>query len=117
MTGAVNEEGAMLQHDHARHACNEKGAKRSPPSVPKKADHDRDEEADYNRDRLDMPMLPADQFVSLKVADIIQGMIGMQFEKEPADMRVKETFRDAVGIVVIIDILVVAAVLARPGQD
>src|SRR5207248_7029695 len=115
VTGAVDEEGAMLQDDDARHACNEEGTERSPPSVPKKADHGRDEEAHHDRDQLDVSMLPADQLVSLKVADVIQGMIGMQFEKEPTDMGVKETFRDAVGIVVIIDILVVAAVLAGPG--
>ena len=107
----------MLQHDDARHACNEKSPERSAPSVPKNANHGRDEEADHNRDRLDVPMLPADQLVSLKVAYVIQGMIGMQFEKEPTDMGMKETFRDAVGIVVIIDVLVMAAVLACPGQD
>ena len=117
VTGAVDEEGAMLQDDHACHARDEKGAERSPPSVPKKADHDRDEEADHDRDQLDVSMLPADQLVSLKVADVIQGMIGMQFEKEPTDMGVKETFRDAVGIVVVIDVFVMTAMLARPGQD
>src|ERR1700674_606907 len=117
VTGAVDEEGAMLQDDYARHAGDEESAERSLPSVPKKADHRRQDEADHDRDRLDMPVLPADQFVSLEIGYIIERMVGVQLEKEPTDVGVKEAFRDAVGIVIMIDVLVMAPMFACPGED
>src|ERR1700674_721991 len=83
VTGAVDEEGAMLQDDYARPAGDEERAERSLPSVPKKADHRRQDEADHDRDRLDMPVLPADQLSRWRSATLSSGWSGVSFKKRP----------------------------------
>ena len=64
-----------------------------------------------------MSILPADKLILLKVGDVVVWLIGVQFENQPPDVRVKKTFRDIVRIIVMIDMLVMAAMFARPHQD
>src|SRR5205085_187848 len=41
----------------------------------------------------------------------------MELEEQPADVGVEKAFRDAVGIIVMIDVLMVPPMFARPHQD
>ena len=74
-------------------------------------------EAHHDRDPLDVSILPDHQGISLQVRDIVVRLGRIQLENQPADVGEEETFRDAVGIVVVIDVLVMAPVFARPHQD
>ena len=46
VTGAVDEEGAMLENHDARHACDQECAERAGPAVPPKTEKRRQNEAD-----------------------------------------------------------------------
>ena len=66
---------------------------------------------------MDIAVLPADELVFLQVSYVIVWLIRLQLEKQPSDMRIKEAFRDAVRIIVMIHMLVMAPMFARPHQD
>src|ERR1043166_293037 len=117
MTGAVNQEGAMLQDNDARDAGNEESPERALPSAPEKTQQRGQSETDENGDGLHMSILPADEAVFLKIGHVVVGLIGIELKQEPADMGVKKSFRDAVGIIVMIDVFMVAAMFACPHQD
>ena len=62
-------------------------------------------------------MLPHHQPVFLQIVYVIEWRLGQELEQEPADVGVKESFADVVGIFLVIDVLVMAAMFARPHQD
>jgi hypothetical protein len=51
-----------------------------------------------------MAILPDDQLILLQVGDVVVRLLGIQLEDEPPDVGVEKTFRDAVGIIVVIDV-------------
>ena len=117
VTCAVNQKSAMLQHNNARNARDQEPTERSNPAVPEKTKERWEAEADQNGDPVNMSILPADKLVLLKIGDVVVWLIGLQFEKQPADVRVKKAFRNAVRIVVMIDMFMMAPMLARPHQN
>jgi len=82
----------MLKSNDARDASNQERAQCSLPPIPQKAEHGWQDKADHNCDGLDVPVLPAHKLVALKIGYVVEGRIGVQFEKQPSDMRVKEAF-------------------------
>lgn len=107
----------MLQENDAGHAGDQESAERSLPTVPPKTENYRRDEANENGDPLNISILPADKLVPLQVGHVVVGLIRIQFENKPADVRVEKAFRDIIRVVVVIDMLMVAAMFARPHQD
>jgi hypothetical protein len=66
---------------------------------------------------LDVSILPDNEGISLQVRHIVVGLRWIQFENQPANVREEEAFRDAVRIIIVIDVLVVAAMFARPHEN
>ena len=106
-----------MQDNDSRNSCDQEPAERSLPSIQEKAESCRDAKADQDGDPLHMSVLPANKFVLLKIGDIVVWRIWLQLEKQPADVRVKEAFRNAVRVIVMIDMFMMAAMFARPHQD
>ena len=107
----------MLQHNDSRNPRDQESTERSMPSIPQSAEDGRDTEADQDRDPLDVPILPANELVFLQVGYVILRLIGIQLEKQPSDMRVEKPFRNTVWIIVMIDMLMMTPMFARPHQN
>src|SRR5947208_10891850 len=107
----------MLQHYDSRNPGDQESTERSLPSIPQKAEDDRDAEADQDGDPLDVSVLPANEFVFLQVGYVIVRLIGLQLEKQPSDMREKKSFRNTVRIIVVIHMLMMTPMFARPHQN
>ena len=59
-------------------------------------------------------VLPGDQFVVVKVVDIVEGGLRLQFEHQPSHVCPEKTFGDIVGVIVCIHMFVVLAVFRAP---
>ena len=66
---------------------------------------------------MHISILPADKPVFLEIGYVVVWLIVMELEKEPSDVRVEETFRNTVGILVMIHVLVMAPMFACPHQN
>ena len=116
MTRAVNKKCAVLQHNDSRHPRDQESAERSLPSIPQSAEGGRDTEADQDRDPLDVSILPANELVFLQVGYVVV-RLGLQLEKQPSDMREKKSFRNTLRIIVVIHMLMMTPMFARPHQN
>ena len=61
-------------------------------------------------------MLPHHDLVRLQVFDIVQCWVKFLFKQNPTDVCVPEAFLDVVGIVLVINVFVVAAMISTPHQ-
>ena len=52
-----------------------------------------------------MAILPADKLVFLQVRHIVVGLLRLQLEKQPSDVREEKAFRNTVRILVVIDMM------------
>ena len=66
---------------------------------------------------MDVSVLPDNQSISLQVRHIVVGLRRTQFENQPANVGKEETLRDAVRIIIVIDVLVMAAMFTRPHEN
>src|SRR5437773_683625 len=107
----------MLQHYDSRNPGDQESAERSLPPIPQKAENGRDAETNQDRDPLDISILPTDQLVFLQIGYVVVRLIVIQLEKQPADVRVKKAFRNAIRIIVVIHMLMMAPMFARPHQN
>ena len=107
----------MLQDNDSRNSRDQKSAECSLPAIPQKAENCRDSEADQDGDPLDVSILPADEFVFLQVGYVVVWLIGLQLEKQPSNVRIEKAFRNAVRIIVMIHMFVMAPMFARPHQN
>jgi hypothetical protein len=107
----------MLQHNDSRNPRDQETTERSLPSIPQSAEDCRDTETDQDRDPLDVSILPANELVFLQVGYVVVRLIGIQLENQPTDMRVKKPFRNTVRIIVMIHMLMMTPVFARPHQN
>lgn len=106
----------MLQDNDSRNSRDQESAECSLPAIPQKAEYRGDAKTHQNRDRLNMSVLPGDELVFLQIGHVVVGLVRLQFEKQPPNVRVKEAFRNAIRVIVMIDMFVVAAMFARPHQ-
>ena len=86
-------------------------------AIPDRAQGCRQTHADQDRQEMDVAMLPHHPGILLQVVHVIEGRLRQKLEEQPADVGVKKTFADVVRVFLVIDVLVVPAVLARPHQD
>jgi hypothetical protein len=107
----------MLQHNDSRNPRDQESAECSLPSIPQKTEDGRDAETDQNRDPLDVSILPANELVFLQVRYVVVRLIGLQLEKQPTDMCEKEHFRNTLRIIVMIHMLMMTPMFARPHQN
>ena len=64
-----------------------------------------------------MAILPADELVLLEIGHVVVWLLVVQLKKQPADVRMKEAFRNAIRVIVLIDMFVMPAMFACPHQD
>ena len=107
----------MLQDNDSRDARDQKSAECSTPPIPEKAKNCRDSEGGQDGDPLDVSILPADELIFLKVGYVVVWLIRLQLEKQPSDMGIEKAFRNAVRIIVMIHMFVMAPMFARPHQN
>src|SRR4026209_656302 len=114
VTRAVDQKCAVLLYNDSRNPRDQESSESSLPSIPQKAEDGRDAEADQDGDPLDVSILPANELVFLQVGYVVVRLIGLQLEKQPSDMRVKKPFRNTVRIIVMIHMLMMTPMFARP---
>ena len=107
----------MLQDNDSRNSRNQESAERPLPTIPQKAEYRRDAKTHQDRDRLNMSVLPGDELVFLQIGYVVVRLIVIQLEKQPADVRVKKAFRNAIRIIVVIHMLMMAPMFACPCQN
>ena len=107
----------MLQHNNLRDSADEKTAESTDPSVPERAEQCWQTEAHQNRNQMNMSMLPHHERIFLEIGHIIERRLRPKFEQKPANVRMKKPFGDVVGVLVMVDVFMVAAVIARPHQN
>ena len=106
----------MLQDNDSRNSRNQKSAKCAEPPIPEKTEHGRQAKTDDDRNPLNISILPADELVPLEIGHVVVRLLIVQLKKQPADVRVKESLRDAIRIIVMIHVFVMPAMFARPHQ-
>ena len=62
-------------------------------------------------------MLEHDHAISKQVRDIIHGRNGAKFEEQPSHVSVKETLRDVIRIIIMVNELVVTTMIGTPLQS
>ena len=62
-------------------------------------------------------MLPHHQLIFLQIGHVIERRLRPELEQQPADVRVEKTFADVVRVLVMIDMFMMAAMIARPHQN
>src|SRR5262245_40688818 len=66
---------------------------------------------------MNVSMLPHYQRIFLQIGDVIEWRLRLELEQHPADVSMKKTFGDIVRVVVVVDMLMMPAMIARPHQD
>ncbi len=117
MAGGVNQEGTVLEHDDLGYAANEKTSERADPSVPPCAEQRGQSKTHQHREQVNMTMLPHHQRIFLQIGHVIERRLGPELEQQPANVRVEKAFSDVVRVFVVIDMFVMAPMLARPHQN
>ena len=100
----------------SRNPGNQKRTECASPSIPQSACNRWKNKADNDGDELDLAMLPANKSCLSVDRERCRRRIAVELKDEPADVRIKEAFRYTVGVVIVIDMLVVAAMFARPHE-
>ena len=107
----------MLEHNDFSYAADQKSAQCSDPAIPERPDYSRQSKTHQDREHMNVAMLPHHQRIFFQIGYVIKGRLRPQLKQQPANVRMKKSFADVVGIVVMIDMFVVPAVIARPQQD
>ena len=104
----------MLKHDDFGDAADEKTTERADPTVPKRAEQSRQNKTHQHGKRMNMSMLPHHQRIFFQIGHVIERGLRPEFEQKPANVGVKKSFADIVRILVMIDMFMMAAMIARP---
>src|SRR5438034_5146127 len=107
----------MLEHHNFRDATNEKTSQRAEPPIPEKTSQRRQTKAHQHREGVNMSMLPHHQRIFFQIGHIIERRLWPELKQQPADVSVEKTLGDVVRILVVIDMFMVTAMIARPHQD
>ncbi len=117
MAGAVDEESGVLRRYDAGDAADQQTAEGADPAVIKKSGDRRQDKPDKHGKDMNVTMLPAHERVSVEIRHVVQGGLRVELEKDPTHVGVEKTFADVVRIVVVVNVLMVAAMVARPLED
>jgi len=107
----------VMHADHTRKASNEERTKGGAGSSIEEADRGGKSKADDERKRHVELMLPPCQAVFLKIAHPCERRVGSTTKEEPAYVRMEKSFRNIVGIFVMIYEFVVASVISAPSES
>ena len=91
-----------------------KPPKRTQPAGVQEAQQRGHEKPYADRQRKIVAVLPHHQRVFSKIGDVVEGRLWIEFEQDPANVRVPETLGDVVGIIIVIDVLMMATVIGDP---
>jgi hypothetical protein len=116
VTGGIDAKGAMLEANDAGNATKEEAAECAEGPGVKVAEGGRETETDDDGDGINVPVLEADHPVAVEIDDVIERGRRIEFEKEPADVGMEKALADIVGVFLVIDELVVAAMLGAPEE-
>jgi hypothetical protein len=116
MAGGIDAKGAMLEANDACDAAEEEAAEGAEGTGMEPAEAGGKAEADDDGDVIDVFVLEADHPVAVEIDDVIERRGRIEFEEEPADVGMEEALADVVGIFLVIDELVVAAMLGAPEE-
>ena len=117
VAGGVNQEGTVLEHDNFCDATNQKTSQRAEPAIPEKTSQRWQTKAHQHREQVNISMLPHDQRIFLQIGHIIERRLRPELEQQPPDMRVEKTFGDVVRVFLVIDMFMMATMLAGPHQN
>src|SRR5437660_4532960 len=117
MAGRVNQERAVLDDDDLGYAANEKTSERADPSVPQRAEQRGQSKTHQHREQVNMSMLPHDQRIFLQIRHVIERRLWPELEQQPANVRMEKPFSYVVRVFVVIDMFMMAPMLARPHQN
>jgi hypothetical protein len=116
MAGGINQECAMLKHDNSRNATNEKTSQRAESAIPEKTSQRWQTKADQHCEQMNMSMCHITSGSFFRSATSSKGGCGKSLSNSQPIWRVEKTFADVVRIFVVIDVFMMAAVLACPHQ-
>ena len=116
MAQRIDAKSTVLKDDDARHPRNEKAAEGRDPAAPGQANDRRQHEGDQSADPVDVTMLPKDERIFLQIGHVVERRVRVELEHQPSDVGVKETFRDAIRVFVVVDMLMVGTMFAGPEE-
>jgi len=117
MAGRVNQERAVLDHDDFGYAADEKTSERPAPSVPPCAEQRGQSKTRQHREQVNMSVLPHHQRIFFQIRHVIERRLRPELEQQPADVRVEKAFSNVVRVFVVVDMFMMAPMLARPHQN
>jgi hypothetical protein len=117
VTKRINAESAVLKNYDTQHARDQESSECRMPTAPRKTDKCRERERDEQPDYVDITMLPGKERVFFQIGDVFKRCLRPQLEHKPADVCVKQTLGNAVGIFIMIDVLMVVPMFGSPPQD
>jgi len=117
MARRVDQKCPVLNHDNFCDTADEKTAQRADPSVPEPAEQRWQTKTHQHSEQMNMSMLPHHQRILFQIGHVIERRLRPQFEQEPADVRMKKSFADIVGVFFVIDVFMMPAMIARPQKD
>src|SRR5208282_2704689 len=109
------ERGVLNRHD-TRDTADQKAAERRNPAAPKIAKCGRQNEGDNRCNQVNVAMLPHDERILFQIRDVVERRRRIELEQKPANMGMEQSVRDAIRIVVVVDILVMAPMFTRPEE-
>ena len=80
VTGGVDQERAVLDHDDLGYAANEKASEGADPSIPQRADQRGQQKTHQHREQINMSMLLHHQRVFLQVRHVIEWRLRPELE-------------------------------------
>lgn len=116
MTSRVDQESSVLKNSYPGHTTNEKASKRSNPAIPESAQNRWQDKAHEHSDKVNVAVLPHRERIFFQIVHVVERGLRKRLEQQPADMRVEKSLGYVVRIFVVIDMFMVATMLAAPHQ-
>ena len=116
MAERVNAKCHVVNDHHAGHAGDEESSKRGDGSAIKPTNERGQAEAHNKSDGDIVFVLPPGELVFLQIAHPGERRFRPLAEEQPADVGVEKSFVDVVGILVVVNMFMVATVVRRPAQ-
>jgi hypothetical protein len=113
----IDEKRHVLNRSHPCHATEEKSTESADPARVQETQSGRNQETNANGQWQIKPALPHHELVLSEVSDVVEWRLRIEFEKDPADMRVPETLRDIVWVIVVVHVLMVPAMIRNPRKS
>ena len=114
MAERVDEKGHVLDRRHPGDSGEQKATQRARPARVPKAQERREHEADPHGDRHVETILPHEEPVLAQILNVVERRLGIEFEQNPAHVRIPETLGNIVGVEFAVHMLVVPAMVGDP---